>query len=109
MKKYIYPVLVCMTMAGLFSCKKAAYITDGGVAKATTPLSTYDYLKQQPYHYFDTTIAIIDHFNLKDSVNKSGTFFAFTDYAINLFMTTNGITSMEQLYDSVSSKFVTQY
>ena len=107
--RYLYPVLVCMTMAGLFSCKKASYVTDGGLAKAKTSLTTYDYLKQQPYHYFDTTIAIIDHFNLKDSVNKSGTFFAFTDYAINQFMTTNGLSSMEQLYDSISSKFVTQY
>lgn len=107
--RYIYPVLVFMTMAGLFSCKKNSYVTDGGMAKAKSALTTYDYLKQQPYHYFDTTIAIIDHFNLKDSVNKSGTFFAFTDYAINAFMTSNGLTTMDQLYDSVSSKFVTQY
>jgi hypothetical protein len=91
------------------ACKKSGYRTDGGVASANTPLTTYDYLKGNAYHYFDSTIQLIDHFNLKDSVNKAGTFFAFTDYAINSYMINLGITSMNQLFDSVSSKFLTQY
>jgi len=74
--RYIWILLVVLA-AGVVSCKKTSYLTDGGLANAKTSLTTYDYLKQQPYHYFDTTILIIDHFNLKDSVNNSKTFFCF--------------------------------
>jgi hypothetical protein len=91
------------------SCKKTAYLTDGGTSVARTPLSTYDYLKAHPYHYFDTVLLIIDHFNLKDSVNKSGTFFAFTDYSVHTLMTLWNYTSLDSLYAHVSSRFLTQY
>lgn len=109
-KRYI-PILVTLLMltAGFTACKKESYLHDGGLANAVTPLSTYDYLKGHTYHYFDTTILLIDHFNLKDSVNNSKTFFAFTDYAIVALMNAKGITSLDELYDSVSSKFLTQY
>jgi len=98
-------VLLMMTVA----CKKNGYLNDGGTHDPHTSLSTYDYLKANAYQSFDSTILLIDHFNLKDSVNKAGTFFAFTDYAINLFMINAGYSSMQQLYDSVTSKFLTQY
>jgi len=100
--------IVLFLLTGLVACKKSNYLTDGGVHDAHTTLSTYDYLKANAYHDFDSTIMLIDHFNLKDSVNKAGTFFAFNDYAINRFML-NRYSSMEQLYDSVTSKFLTQY
>lgn len=101
--------IVLLLLAGAASCKKNNYLNDGGTNNPHTTLSTYDYLKNNSYHDFDSTILLIDHFNLKDSVNKAGTFFAFTDYAINLFMLNNNYSSMQQLYDSVSSRLLTQY
>jgi len=96
-------------LVGAIACKKSNYLTDGGTHDPHTTLSTYDYLKANAYHEFDSTIMLIDHFSLKDSVNKAGTFFAFTDYAINLFMINNNLTSMQMLFDSTSSRFLTQY
>jgi len=101
-------VLLGITLAAA-SCKKDAYLTDGGLSSAKSSLSTYDYLKAHPYHYFDTTILLIDHFNLKDSVNKAGTFFAFTDYAVNTYMTARNYSSLDSLYAHVTAKFLTQY
>jgi len=98
-----------LLLTGAISCKKNNYLKDGGVHDAHTSLSTYDYLKANAYQSFDSTIMLIDHFGLKDSVNKAGTFFAFTDYAINQFMINQGYSSMQQLYDSVTSRFLTQY
>ncbi len=112
MKSLLYLLLVLALfffLAGQTSCKKDSYLTDGGKSKTGTNLSTYDYLKSNRYQIFDTTLLLIDHFNLQDSVNKAGTFFAFTDYSISSFMTSGGYTSLQQLYDSVSSKFITQY
>lgn len=79
-------ILLCV-LAFWVSCKKADYLTDSGIHEAITPLSTYDYLQQHSWHFFDTTILIIDHYNLKDEVNQVPTFFAFTDYSIAAFMT----------------------
>ncbi len=108
--KYIFaPVIFFMITAGATSCKKDSYLTDGGVSSAVTALSNYDYLKANKYHYFDTTLLIIDHFNLKDSVNKAGTFFAFTNFSVNALMISLNVNSLAQLYDSISSKLVTQY
>lgn len=101
--------MVCIITAVGTSCKKENYLTDGGVSTASTPLSTYDYLKANRYHYFDTTLLLIDHFNLKDSVNKAGTFFAFTDFSVNRLMNSLGYTSLDSLYAHITSKFITQY
>jgi hypothetical protein len=91
----------------MFSCKKDQYIKDTGLNENTTRLSTYDYLKSN--NQFDTLVSIIDHFNLKDSVNKSATFFACTDYAVKKFMQTINVSSLDELYASITSKFLTQY
>lgn len=109
-RKYIFPALIFMVLLScLLSCKKEAYLTDGGISTAQSSLSTYDYLKGNKYHYFDTVILLIDHFNLKDSVNKSGTFFAFTDFAVNRLMKTLNASSLEEFYTNVSSGLLTQY
>jgi hypothetical protein len=100
--------VACIIAAFTTSCKKD-YLTDGGTSKANTSLSTYDYLKANQYHYFDTTLLLIDHFNLKDSVNKAGTFFAFTDFSINNFMINSGYSSLDSLYAHTTSKLITQY
>lgn len=102
------PVVIVLVVMSV-SCKKAAYLTDGGVSNAKSSLSAYDYLKGHQYHYFDTVILMIDHFGLKDSVNKAGTFFAFTDFAVNGLMKTLGVSSLDSLYTKVSSKLLTQY
>lgn len=102
-------LVITLLTIGVMSCKKDNYLTNGGIHNVNTPLSTYDYLKQHSAHYFDTTILIIDHFNLKDSVNKSATFFAFTNFSVKLMMTNLKVNSLEELYDSVSSKMITQY
>lgn len=108
--KYIFPVaMLLMMLTGLFSCKKESYLTDGGTANANSSLSTYDYLKGNKYHYFDTVVLLIDHFNLKDSVNKAGTFFAFTDFSVNSMMKTLGVATLDDLYGIISSQLLTQY
>jgi len=106
--KYVYPVVIVLMVISA-SCKKAAYLTDGGTSNAKSSLSTYDYLKGHQYHYFDTVVLLIDHFNLKDSVNKAGTFFAITDFAVNSLMKDLGVATLNDLYSKVSSKFLTQY
>ena len=98
---------VALVLSLAMACKKDKYIKDTGLHETTTPLSTYDYLKSG--NQFDTLVNLINHFNLQDSVNKSATFFAFTDYAIATFMSNAGIANIDALYDSVSSKFITQY
>jgi len=108
-KRIPVAVIVLLMLTGALACKKDGYLKDGGTHDPHTSLSTYDYLKANGYREFDSTILLIDHFNLKDSVNKAGTFFAFNDYAINRFMRSSRYSSMQQLYDSVSSKFLTQY
>lgn len=102
-------LLFFISIMVLVSCKKDAYvIEDGGIANDNTDLSTYDYLKSHQYHYFDTLIMIIDHFNLKDTINNAGTFFAPTDYSLN--STINFYNdNLDSLYKHVTSKFITQY
>lgn len=110
--KYIHKNAAVVALLLLFaitinSCKKDEYLEDGGLSETSTPLSTYDYLKSNSQ--FDTTILLVDHFNLKDTLNRAPTVFAFTDYAVSKFMRDLGYTSLEDLYDSVSSKMLTQY
>ncbi|MFT4203374.1 MAG: DUF4859 domain-containing protein [Chitinophagaceae bacterium] len=103
-------VTVCCVIAlFFFSCKKDAYLTDGGLASSNTTYTTYDYLANHQYHYFDTLIMVIDHLGLKDSVNSAGTFFAPTDYAIHRVMAANNLTTLDELYAKINSKFLTQY
>jgi len=84
--KLLYLIICGLGLAYFTSCKKSNYLTDGGLSAATTPLSTYDYLKQHKYHLFDTLIMVIDHYNLKDEVNGAATFFAPTNYSINRYI-----------------------
>lgn len=106
---YRFTLTAAVLIAVLASCKKGDYLTDGGVHSAQSSLSTYDYLKNHNYHYFDTTILLIDHFNLKDTVNKAGTFFAFTDFSVQRLMQENGYATLEDLYANTTSKLLTQY
>lgn len=119
MKRYYIGFLVIALIAGATSCKKAAYLTDGGVHKATTPLSTYDYLAQHPWHLFDTLVRVIDHYGLKENVNAANTFFAPTNYSIGRYMNlrlaekqaTNPAAAytLDSLYKDMKADSVLQY
>jgi hypothetical protein len=84
--KLIYLIIGCFGFIYLNSCKKSSYLTDGGLSNAKSPLTTYEYLKQHKYHLFDTLIMVIDHYNLKNEVNGTATFFAPTNYSINRYL-----------------------
>ena len=84
--KITYIILVVLFTMGTLGCKKSSYLTDGGISNAKSPLSTYEYLKQHKYHLFDTLIMVIDHYQMKDEINASETFFAPTNYSINRYL-----------------------
>lgn len=119
MKRYYIYFLLIAVLAGAVSCKKAAYLTDGGVHKAITPLSTYDYLAQHPWHLFDTLITIVDHYGLKDKVNAANTFFAPTNYSIGRYMTARltekqavnaaATYTLDSLYKDLKTDSILQY
>ncbi|XHR97284.1 hypothetical protein ACFJIV_11890 [Mucilaginibacter sp. UC70_90] len=117
----VVPVALLLLFC-LGACKKNSYLTDGGLQKAATPFSTYDYLKNNKFHQFDTLLTLIDFYKLKDSINNSKTFFAPPDMAINLLMKritikrevdgailSSPITTLKQLTDSVSANLFKQY
>ena len=70
MKRYttVFPLLVCGWILFAVSCKKKDYLTDDGVHTAKTSLNTYDYLKSNQYHLFDTFLLVVDRFNMKDEL-----------------------------------------
>jgi hypothetical protein len=80
--KLVYATLLLVTLVAV-SCKKQDYITGGQKSNPVSPLTTYDYLKENAAGLFDTLITLIDAAGLKDSINQPGiTFFAPTDYSI---------------------------
>lgn len=83
MKNIIFSGSIILLTIALFSCKKE-YTTGGSVTDPHVNMTTYDYLKTNPL--FDTLLLLIDKTGLKDEVNSSGTFFAFTDYSIQRFV-----------------------
>lgn len=111
---------LCMvTLIVLVSCKKSEYLTDEGVHNPVTPLSNYDYLKQHSWNSFDTLVTIIDRYNLKEEVNKAGTFFAPTDYSIARFLkykldsvrliNENNKYTLDSLYKQITADSIRQY
>lgn len=80
MKKGIFIILMAIT---LYACKKD-YTIGGSTTDPHVNMTTYDYLKTNPL--FDTLLLLIDKTGLKDEVNSSATFFAFTDYAISNYV-----------------------
>ncbi|MEZ2336272.1 hypothetical protein AB6735_11585 [Mucilaginibacter sp. RCC_168] len=86
MKKIIYiPVAAFMLLLAISSCKKDPVI-DGGLSIAKVNMSTYDYLKSNSRHLFDTTLLIVDKAGMKDMINGPGTFFVPDDYAIASYL-----------------------
>ena len=79
-------IIVLIIFMSITACTKDDYLTDSGLAKAETDLTAYDYLKAHKYKMFDTLITLIDHYDLKETVNSSGTFFAPNDYSVRRFL-----------------------
>lgn len=104
----LHLLLLGMSLAGLTACTEKDYITDGGLHTAKSNLTTYDYLKNHPYHSFDTLVMAIDHFKLKDEVNRAGTFFAPTDYSI-LRYDFDGKIELESLFRRMTADSIRQY
>src|ERR1700743_1590536 len=88
MKNIIKYMAVAIVMAIVFNgCKKNDYIVGGKLESTTTPLTTYDYLKNNRFKMFDTLLMLVDKAGLKDVINQKGiTFYAPTDYAIDNYL-----------------------
>ena len=80
----ILPLLsLIMLCTLLYSCKKDAYITGGSIVNPKVNLTTYDFLKSDPFQQFDTLLMLIDKAGLKEQLNQTGvTFFAPNDYSV---------------------------
>src|SRR4029078_186172 len=120
MKQYRTLLLLCFGfMLFLLSCKQKDYLIDDGVHEAKTPLNTYDYLKSNQYHLFDTFLLVIDKFNLKNELLNAKTVFAVTDYSIGRFMSLrqadlraineNKVYTLDSLYKEITADSVRQY
>jgi hypothetical protein len=111
-----YILIACLLLT---ACKKEAYLTDGGVSSTRTDLSTYDYLANHQFKMFDTVIAIIDHYNLKEDVNNAKTFFAPTDYTVANYIrmkldsvqkiNENNTYSLDDMYNDITIDSIKQY
>jgi len=88
MKKIIKYLAVVVIAAAVFAgCKKDNYIVGGKLESTVTPLSTYDYLKNNRFNMFDTLLMLVDKAGLKDVINQKGiTFYAPTDFSINNYL-----------------------
>ena len=120
MNKHLIFFLSAFTfMAIVSSCKKSNYLTDEGVHDAKTPLSTYDYLKANSWHSFDTLIMLVDRFQLKDEMNQAPTVFAVTNASISNYMTRrlnekrffneNAKYNLDSLYADLKADSIRQY
>lgn len=79
-------IIVLIIFMSITACTKDDYLTDSGLAKSETELTAYDYLKAHKYKMFDTLITLVDHYDLKETINSSGAFFAPNDYSIRRFL-----------------------
>lgn len=120
MKQYKILLLLCLGfIIVLWSCKKNDYLTDGGKHDPHTSLNTYDYLKSNQYHLFDTFLLLIDKFNLKSELLNAKTVFAVTDYSIARFVSLkqaalkaineNKVYTLDSLYKDVTADSLRQY
>jgi hypothetical protein len=112
-------MIFSVAVLGIVSCKQKDYLVDEGVHDAHTSLNTYDYLKSNQYHLFDSFLLVIDHYNLKSELTNAKTVFAVTDYSIARYMSLklallkqineNKVYTMDSLYKDISADSVRQY
>lgn len=84
MKKYILSVILCTIT--LVSCVDDDYKLDGGISQQYVNMSTYDYLKSHPYHYFDTLVMSIDKTGLKEAIDGEVTLFATSHFSFRKYI-----------------------
>lgn len=111
--------IICFSVIVVTSCKKAAYLTDGGLHDPHTSLTTFDYLKQHSWKSFDTMVLVIEKYNMQDEVNKAATVFAVTDYSVKKYMdmrtaalrliNENLRFTLDSLYKYITADSVRQY
>lgn len=111
--------LLIVNMFLATGCKKSEYLTDGGVHDTKTSLSNYDYLQQNSWQLFDTLLLMVDHYQLKDEINKAATFFAPTDFSIarylklkldSIHLIDENLTyTLDDMYGDLSADSVRQY
>lgn len=83
MNNKIFSGIIILMAVTFLACKKE-YTIGGSVTDPHVDMTTYDYLKTNPL--FDTLVLLIDKTGLKEEVNTSGTFFAFSDYSITNYI-----------------------
>jgi hypothetical protein len=82
-----YMVAAMMLMTAGVSCKKDDYLSGGTINNPRVNMTTYDYLKSNSLHQFDSLLLIIDKAGVKDLVNQQGiTFFAPTNAAVFAYL-----------------------
>src|SRR4051812_45562037 len=112
-------LLIAVVALVAVSCKKSGYLTDDGLHKAETPLSTYDYLKAHSWHSFDTLLLLVDRYELKAEMNSAGTVFASTNASITNYMrirlgekrffNENAKYTIDSLYKEMTADSIRQY
>lgn len=83
---YLGAGLGLMIVLFLSACRKNAYLIGGGLSEERVNMSSYDFLKNHSWSFFDTTCIVIDKAGLRDVVNGDVTFFVPTDYSITNFL-----------------------
>lgn len=82
----IINILAILLFIVVLSCDKDDYKVGGDLHDPKVNMTTYDYLKSNRFGMFDTLLLLVDAAGIKDKINQQGTFFAPTDYSINLYL-----------------------
>lgn len=86
MQSKIFILLFVVTLC-VVACKKQDYTDGGTIVPPNVGVTTYDYLKNDPNHSFDTLITLIDKAGLQATINASGiTFFSPTNASIRFYI-----------------------
>ena len=121
MKIMINRLFLLFCLAGTLlagSCKKD-YTSGGSLSNPVTPLNNMDYLSANQYHQFDTAVMLINKLGLATAVNNAKTFFAFTDFSIQAYISAKltakqnidpkATYSLDSLAKDISADTIRQY
>jgi hypothetical protein len=121
MKIMINRLFLLLCLAGTLlagSCKKD-YTSGGSLSNPVTPLNNMDYLSANQYHQFDTAVLLINKLGLATEVNNAKTFFAFTDFSIQAYISAKltakqnidpkAVYSLDSLAKDIGADTIRQY
>lgn len=78
----LFIIAVCMV-----ACKKQDYTDGGTIVSPQVNVTTYDYLKNNDAHLFDTVLLLIDKAGMQAAINeKNITFFSPTNASIRIYL-----------------------